>query len=163
MNELLYSWAQAKEMPLVAAFALGLLTAIAPCPLATNITATAYIAKTIKNKNIVVLSGLLYTLGRMFSYTLIGWVITAVIVPFIGVMGLVRNEGSRDRYYANLGKSGAFAINFLIFINTYWNLIKISSSFSNPMLSEWILSDFLSSKSFTRNLVFSVLSTKIER
>lgn len=69
MNELLYSWAQAKEMPLVAAFALGLLTAIAPCPLATNITATAYIAKTIKNKNIVLLSGLLYTLGRMFSYT----------------------------------------------------------------------------------------------
>lgn len=72
MNELLYSWAQAKEMPLVAALALGLLTAIAPCPLATNITATAYIAKTIKNRNIVVLSGLLYTLGRMFSYTLIG-------------------------------------------------------------------------------------------
>ena len=71
MNELLYSWAQAKEMPLVAALALGLLTAIAPCPLATNITATAYIAKTIKNRNIVVLSGLLYTLGRMFSYTLI--------------------------------------------------------------------------------------------
>lgn len=42
MNELLYSWAQAKEMPLIAALALGLLTAIAPCPLATNITATAF-------------------------------------------------------------------------------------------------------------------------
>ncbi len=53
---------------------------------------------------------------NMFYYTLIGWVITAVIVPFIGVMGLIRNEGSRDRYYANLGKSGAFAINFLIFM-----------------------------------------------
>lgn len=55
--------------------ALGLLTAIAPCPLATNITATAYIAKTINSKKKVVLSGLFYTLGRMFSYTAIGAII----------------------------------------------------------------------------------------
>lgn len=36
---------QARELPILAAFALGLLTAVSPCPLATNITATAYIAK----------------------------------------------------------------------------------------------------------------------
>ncbi|HMP28882.1 MAG TPA: aromatic aminobenezylarsenical efflux permease ArsG family transporter [Saprospiraceae bacterium] len=67
--------AQNSEAPLLAAFALGLLTAIAPCPLATNVTATAYIAKTISNKKKVILSGLLYTLGRVFSYTLIGAII----------------------------------------------------------------------------------------
>lgn len=71
INEL----AQNKEAPLLAAFALGLLTAIAPCPLATNITATAFIAKTITNKRKVLLSGLLYTLGRVFTYTLIGAII----------------------------------------------------------------------------------------
>jgi cytochrome c-type biogenesis protein len=71
INEL----AQNQEMPLLAALALGLLTAIAPCPLATNITATAFIAKTINNQKKVLLSGLLYTLGRMFSYTLIGSII----------------------------------------------------------------------------------------
>lgn len=71
INEL----AQNKEAPILAAFALGLLTAIAPCPLATNITATAYIAKTITDRKKVLLSGLLYTLGRVFSYTLIGAVI----------------------------------------------------------------------------------------
>jgi len=71
LNEL----AQNRETPLLAAFALGLLTAIAPCPLATNITATAYIAKTITDKKKVLLSGLLYTLGRVFSYTLIGAII----------------------------------------------------------------------------------------
>ena len=68
LNEL----AQNKEAPLLAAFALGLLTAIAPCPLATNITATAFIAKTISNRKKVLLNGLFYTLGRMFSYTTIG-------------------------------------------------------------------------------------------
>lgn len=71
INEL----AQNKEAPILAAFALGLLTAIAPCPLATNVTATAYIAKTITNRKKVLLSGLLYTLGRVFTYTLIGAII----------------------------------------------------------------------------------------
>lgn len=65
LNEL----AMNREFPLLAAFALGLLTAISPCPLATNITATAYIAKTLSSKRNVLLSGLLYTLGRMISYT----------------------------------------------------------------------------------------------
>ena len=68
LNEL----AQNNELPLLAAFALGLLTAVSPCPLATNITATAYIAKTINSKSKVILSGLLYTFGRVISYTTIG-------------------------------------------------------------------------------------------
>jgi cytochrome c-type biogenesis protein len=71
LNEL----AQNRDTPLLAAFALGLLTAIAPCPLATNITATAFIAKTITSRKKVLLSGFLYMLGRMFSYTLIGAII----------------------------------------------------------------------------------------
>ena len=71
LNEL----AQNRDAPILAAFALGLLTAIAPCPLATNVTATAFIAKTITNRKKVLLSGLLYTLGRVFSYTLIGAII----------------------------------------------------------------------------------------
>lgn len=64
--------AQNREFPLIAAFALGLLTAVSPCPLATNITATAYIAKTVSNKKKVLLSGFLYTIGRIFSYTVLG-------------------------------------------------------------------------------------------
>lgn len=71
LNEL----AQNREIPLLAAFALGLLTAISPCPLATNITATAYIAKNITSKSKVLLSGVLYTAGRMFSYTALGAVV----------------------------------------------------------------------------------------
>ena len=73
--EWLTELAQNNEIPLLTALALGLLTAIAPCPLATNITATAFIAKTINNRKKVLFSGLLYTLGRMFSYTAIGAII----------------------------------------------------------------------------------------
>ncbi|MCC6410122.1 MAG: sulfite exporter TauE/SafE family protein [Saprospiraceae bacterium] len=62
-------------MPWLAAFALGLLTAVSPCPLATNITATAYIAKGFTEKKKVLWSGVLYTAGRALSYTLIGLVV----------------------------------------------------------------------------------------
>mgnify|MGYP000347694690 CR=1 FL=1 len=48
------------NIPLLSAFILGLMTSISPCPLATNITATAFISKNITNKKIVLLSGLMY-------------------------------------------------------------------------------------------------------
>lgn len=62
--------------PILSAWALGLLTAISPCPLATNITATAYIARTLEGKKKVLLSGFLYTLGLAFTYTTIAFVIS---------------------------------------------------------------------------------------
>lgn len=70
--EWLNTLAQSGEMPLMAAFALGLLTAVSPCPLATNITATAYISRELTSKRAVLWSGFLYTLGRGISYTAIG-------------------------------------------------------------------------------------------
>lgn len=51
------------------------MTAISPCPLATNITATAFISKNISDKKIVFLSGVIYALGRAFSYTAIGLIL----------------------------------------------------------------------------------------
>lgn len=63
------------NIPIVSAFVLGLMTSISPCPLATNITATAFISKNISNKKTVFLSGIIYSLGRAFSYTLIGLIL----------------------------------------------------------------------------------------
>ena len=75
MNEILYQWLHNSNTPFISALLLGLLTAIAPCPLATNITATAYIAKTLDSKKKILMSGLLYTFGRLFSYTFIASII----------------------------------------------------------------------------------------
>jgi cytochrome c biogenesis protein CcdA len=63
------------NIPILSAFVLGLMTAVSPCPLATNITATAYISKNISNKKKVFLSGIVYSLGRAFSYTTIGLIL----------------------------------------------------------------------------------------
>jgi cytochrome c-type biogenesis protein len=62
-------------MPWITAFVLGLMTAISPCPLATNITAIGFISKDIENRNRVFINGLLYTLGRAITYTVIPLVI----------------------------------------------------------------------------------------
>ena len=72
MLEYLSSIAHSTEIVFVSAFLLGLLTAISPCPLATNITATAYISKNVQDKKRVFWSGVIYTLGRATSYTAIG-------------------------------------------------------------------------------------------
>lgn len=70
--EFLQSLLENSTFPLLTAFVLGLMTAISPCPLATNITATAYISKNITSKKKVFFSGILYSIGRAFSYTVIG-------------------------------------------------------------------------------------------
>jgi cytochrome c-type biogenesis protein len=62
-------------MSWLSALVLGLMTAISPCPLATNITAIGFISKDIENRNRVFLYGLLYTLGRAITYTSIALII----------------------------------------------------------------------------------------
>lgn len=60
------------EFVILVAFLLGVLTSISPCPLATNIAAIAYISRDIKNPHHTTLNGLAYTLGRMFTYSVLG-------------------------------------------------------------------------------------------
>lgn len=47
---------------------LGILTSVSPCPLATNIAAISYIGRRVEQPRLVLLSGLLYTLGRLVTY-----------------------------------------------------------------------------------------------
>lgn len=63
------------SLPWLSALVLGLMTAISPCPLATNITAVGFISKDLKDRNRVFINGLLYTLGRAISYTAIALII----------------------------------------------------------------------------------------
>ena len=68
LQNLLYN----TQTPILYAFLLGLMTSISPCPLATNITAIAFIGKNIENKRKVFINGLLYTLGRAITYVSLG-------------------------------------------------------------------------------------------
>jgi len=61
------------------AFWLGLLTSISPCPLATNIAAISFLGRSVGNTRKVLLSGLLYTLGRTIVYVGLGVLILLVL------------------------------------------------------------------------------------
>lgn len=70
--EVLQNFLETSQFPIFTAFILGLMTAISPCPLATNITAIGFISKDIESQRKVFINGLVYTLGRAISYTTIG-------------------------------------------------------------------------------------------
>jgi hypothetical protein len=73
--EFLTNLLESSTLPWLSAFVLGLMTAISPCPLVTNITAIGFISKDIKNRNRVFLNGVFYTLGRGISYSIVALVI----------------------------------------------------------------------------------------
>lgn len=70
---------------LLSALWLGILTSISPCPLATNIAAVSFIGKNITCPYRTVIAGLVYTLGRVLSYVLLGIIIVSglLAVPAI--------------------------------------------------------------------------------
>ena len=65
---------------LTSALWLGILTSISPCPLAANISAISFIGRFVGNDRAVLLSGLLYTVGRTATYLAIGILITGGIL-----------------------------------------------------------------------------------
>lgn len=77
--EYLQTWLDNSEIPIITAFILGLLTAISPCPLATNITAIGFISKDISNRTRIFANGILYTLGRILAYAILGAVLITIL------------------------------------------------------------------------------------
>lgn len=57
----------------------GILTSISPCPLATNIAAISFISKKI-NTSKILLSGFLYTFGRMLAYIGVAVILVSAIL-----------------------------------------------------------------------------------
>jgi cytochrome c-type biogenesis protein len=67
------------------AFWLGLLTSVSPCPLASNIAAISYVGKGIANPRRVLAAGVLYTLGRVLAYAVLGSLLVASVASVVGL------------------------------------------------------------------------------
>ena len=116
------------SIPAITAFILGILTAISPCPLATNITAIGFIGKDIENHHRIFINGLLYTLGRIITYTSLG----VILIP------ILREGASMFSVQKAVSKYGEMLIApLLIVIGVYMldiiklNLPKINFSGNN--------------------------------
>lgn len=64
-------------LAITSALWLGVLTSISPCPLASNIAAISFIGRRVGSTRHVLLSGLLYTIGRTIAYIALGTLILA--------------------------------------------------------------------------------------
>ena len=122
--EFLQNLLDQSTFPLLTAFLLGLMTAISPCPLATNITALAFISKDVENRRKVFVNGLLYTLGRAITYTTVGatiffgaskfhvsravqangekWIGPLLIIIGIFMLGVIKLPGSSGKLLQRL-------------------------------------------------------------
>ncbi len=67
LGGIVHQFSESLNIPILSALFLGLLTAISPCPMATNIAAIAYVNRRVTERRYAVITGALYTLGRMFS------------------------------------------------------------------------------------------------
>ncbi len=86
--EWIQSLLDSSTTPIFTAFLLGLLTAISPCPLATNITAIGFISRDLGSRNKVFWNGLLYTLGRILGYTALGVILIAILREGSSLFGI---------------------------------------------------------------------------
>ena len=93
MMEWLQTLLDNSTAPAFTAFLLGLLTAISPCPLATNIAAIGFISKDIENRQRIFLNGMLYTLGRVIAYTLLGIILISILKEGASVFGIQKAVG----------------------------------------------------------------------
>lgn len=92
--EWIYSLLESSGTPVLTSFLLGLLTALSPCPLATNIAAIGFIGKDLGSRKKVFLNGMLYTLGRIISYTVLGAVLILVLKTGAGMFGIQKAIGA---------------------------------------------------------------------
>lgn len=131
-------------LPFVSAFILGLMTAISPCPLATNITAIGFISKDVEDRRKVFINGLVYTFGRAISYTLLAVVIfigadqfkisgwfqqngEKIIGPVLIVIGLLMLDILKIKF-PGLGKlSARFQETG---VNSYWEVLILGTLFA---------------------------------
>ena len=81
------------SLPILTALLLGLMTAISPCPLATNIAAIGYISKDIESRKRIFAKGLLYTLGRIIAYTALGIILLAILKGGNSLFGIQKFIG----------------------------------------------------------------------
>ena len=132
------------NIPLIAAFFIGLMTAISPCPLATNITAIAYISKKIGNNKHTLLVGILYTIGRMIVYISI-----AAVIVWIGI--------STFSISITLQKYGKVLLGpfMLLFGILMLNIFNISFGRSSDKISK--LKEYLSEKGLIGSLLLGML------
>ncbi|HGY92078.1 MAG TPA: sulfite exporter TauE/SafE family protein [Planctomycetes bacterium] len=78
-----------------AAFWLGILTSISPCPLAANVAAVSFLARAAPTSRAALVPSLLYTLGRALTYSALAALLTWSVLSIPALSGFLQGEWNR--------------------------------------------------------------------
>lgn len=120
--------------PVYTAFLLGLVTAISPCPLATNITAIGFLSKEIDNKHRIFWGGILYTLGRILSYTVLGIILITILRQGASMFAIQKTV---SRYGELLLAPALVLIGLFMLFGNRLNLPKFGFSGDGQQAKKW--------------------------
>ena len=142
--EWLQQIADSSNIPLFTAFILGIMMAISPCPLAMNITATAWLSKDITNKRQILFNCGFYALGGISIYTLLA----SVIYFGVGMFRIARLLQHIDGFWIGIALVvfGILMFDFLKFNIPFLN--KITSNISGRNLKRSYCNAFLMGAAF---------------
>ena len=130
--EWLQSLLDSSSTPVLTAFLLGLLTSLSPCPLATNIVAIGFIGKHIENRRRIFVNGLLYTLGRVVAYTVLGAVLLVVLKGGSSLFGIQKFVG---KYGEMLLGPALLLVGMFMLVGDRLNLPKLGFKGSSERLA----------------------------
>jgi len=95
LSSIVQQLSESLNIPVLSALFLGLLTAISPCPMATNIAAVAYVSRRVTDRKYAIMTGALYTLGRMLSYSVLGILLIVAGLEIPGVASFLQDFGEK--------------------------------------------------------------------
>jgi len=95
LSSIVQQLSESLNIPVLSALFLGLLTAISPCPMATNIAAVAYVSRRVTDRKYAIMTGALYTLGRMLSYSILGILLITASLEIPGVASFLQDFGEK--------------------------------------------------------------------
>lgn len=125
---------------LAGVFWFGLLTAVSPCPLATNIAAISFLSRNVGNSKRVLLSAALYTLGRTLVYVGLGVALLWAFQAATGGAGSLKEYASPTsrglQHYGNLALGPALLFIGMILLGLIE--LNISIGVSGSKLQERI-------------------------
>ncbi len=120
--EFLQDLSASSQLPVLTAFFLGLMTAISPCPLATNIAAIGYISRDLQSRRKIFFNGVYYTLGRALSYTVLGILLILILKQGSSIFKIQRAVGTYGELFIGplliligIFMLGLIRINFSLF------------------------------------------------
>jgi len=94
ISDFFHTLAVNSSIPIFTALFLGICSSAGPCTMATNVAAIAFISQRLTDNRFALFASLLYALGRMVSYTLIGIIIIAIGTEVPAIRNFLEDVGT---------------------------------------------------------------------